>query len=247
MDGDTVAFAYRPHPEALALDLAIQAAGRLALPHTPARGGGGADPGRLEPGGAGEIRHWHPDPAAAPPAEPPRRPAPVSPPWAPAAEAGGAWAWSPGDGWRRLASRPLLAAAVAVDAALRHPAGRPIALVAGDLAPIEERAWLAWCLASGAALVLSPEPDLAPWALHWARPTVACLPAAALDETAALLRASERPRPLRRRLRRLHAVLAYGQDADGAAAAADPLWADLGTGIAAFPDLSAAVRQDALE
>src|SRR6185436_15024281 len=113
------------------------------------------------------------------------------------------------DAWQRWSPSDLTAAAGAL-VRPAQPRDRPIALVAGDLAAAEERAWLAWAVTAGAALVLPGDPAFAAWAIFWPRPTDVCLPAEQLAPVRELLATLGTPRIQRSRLSRLCRLLVYG-------------------------------------
>ena len=245
--GERVAFGWRPEPDAVAADLAIQAAGLASLPvpaqggsASPADGGAGPEaaarlllPGEARPEGGGPVARL-PEVAGAG-WGPGRGPGRDRRRWAggdreprPAARAGGAWvldgeaAEPPGSPRRgaALGAAELLArgrdleerleraaagAAAVISAARCAPGsgGREIALGSFDLRYADGRTFLAWALATGAALVLEPDPRVLPGAVAWARPTLVAGEARALGELGRRVRAleAERPRLFRRRSR----------------------------------------------
>jgi len=235
--GERVAFRWRPEPDAVAADLAIQAAGLVSVPVVAS--GAGAPPAGAAPGT--EAAAWLLLPGEAGPEEggpvarlpeavgpgrgrmagggpqppPPARPGGAwvldgEPPEAPGAPRRGAVL---GAGELRARARDLeerlehaVAGAAAVLSAGRRPPGcgdREIALGSFDLRYADGRTFLAWALASGAALVLEPDPRVLPGAVAWARPTLVAGEARALGELGRRVRSleAERPRLFRRRSR----------------------------------------------
>ena len=112
------------------------------------------------------------------------------------------------DAWQQWSQSDFDAAAIAL-ADPRESRRRSIALIAGDLAAAEERAWLAWAIGAEAALVLPGDPAFAAWAIFWPRPTHVCLPAEQLTPVRELLATLGTPRIQRRRLSRLQRLLVY--------------------------------------
>lgn len=227
-------YRWRPVPEAVAADLGIQAAGGVAVPLV--EGHEAALP-RLERwlavGGEGPAEG-----VEAPRVE---RPATSSDlPEEDRAAAGGALVRR-AETWERWGERELASAAALLTTetgrslvgSSRNPA-RPIAVVAGDLAAAPERAWLAWTLAAGAALVLPGDPAFAAWAIYWPRPTDVALPADHLALVRVALASLGRPRAARRRLERLRRLLVWGEvpPADEVRA-----WGELGVTLTPFPAL----------
>jgi hypothetical protein len=249
--GGLVGYRWRPAPDPLAADLGIQAAGGLAVPLVEGHEAAlpelarwlavdGERPpegvtARLVEGPAasaeetGRPAGWRPSPAS--------RELSASLPAEERAAAGGAmtrrhetWErWGPTEQGRAavLLGRPDPAAGG--EAA---PHERPIALVAGDLAAAAERAWLAWTLAAGAALVLPGDPAFAAWAIFWPRPTDVVLPADQLTAVRAALATLGRPRAIRRRLGRLRRLLVWGGEPHQGEAAG---WEALGVRFQPFP------------
>jgi len=142
--------------------------------------------------------------------------------------------------WERWGEDELGRAASRLSAVSAEPARgpaarsgeRPIALVAGDLAAAPERAWLAWTLAAGAALVLPGDPAFAAWAISWPRPTDVLLPACDLAIVREALATLGRPRAVRRRLERLRRLLVWGGEPSRGEALA---WQALGVELQPFP------------
>jgi hypothetical protein len=245
---EAIAFRYRPSPRHLALDLAIQAAGMTAAPL-------GIGERELPPELLGRVATT----ACARFADEEgfgggAVPCATLPMEEPAAETAaglgtGAWAGASLEQWAGSAAGRVLALAVDASEAcwieqevLRRAAegiqrqlasepGREIALVSGPLRVLPERLWLAWGLHYRACLVLAPEPEATAAALYWARPTVACLPAAWLPGVRSFLERQERRRALRRRLRRLRILLAWGEVAGGE----EQQWRRLGPWLTPFP------------
>jgi hypothetical protein len=144
------------------------------------------------------------------------------------------------DAWHQWLQGDLDVAAAALDAPA-HARGRPIALVAGDLAAAEERAWLAWAIAAEAALVLPGDPAFAAWAIFWPRPTDVCLPAEQLAPVRELLAALGTARAQRRRLARLQRLVVFGGIPDQSEVAA---WRYLGVDLSSWPRLAGSPSGD---
>ena len=123
-------------------------------------------------------------------------------------------------------------AASTVRAALGVPPGeRPLAFLSGCPSEPSERAFLEWAVEDDAALVLAGDRDLAGPSFLWSRPTVACLDADRLAGVEAALRAVGGPRRLRRRFRRLGAILLPVGDTP----VDEELWRDLDVRLIALP------------
>jgi hypothetical protein len=248
--GARVAFRWRPDPDAVAADLAIQAAGLVAVAVVAPGAGAVGGAGVPEPP-APEARLLAPDepePEDGPPAA--RLPAASregcgrrsggrdARPDAAAGGlpgAGGAWVVDggaadagagPGRGAvvgaaellarardleERLA-RAASGAAAVVAGARRAPGtgGREIALASFDLRYADGRIFLAWALATGAALFLEPDPHVLPGSVAWARPTLVAGEARSLGELGRRVRGLEERRPRLRR-RRSRSVLPFGR------------------------------------
>jgi hypothetical protein len=200
-----VGYRWRPTPEAVAADLGIQLAGGIAVPVT--EGDEAAVP---------QLAAWLP--VADEPA-PEQLRAPIvertldeydgnSATRELRAAAGGALVRK-GEVWLQRSQTDLVSAAAALTTA-GQPGERPIALVAGDLAAAEERAWFAWAITAGAALVLPGDPAFAAWAIFWPRPTDVCLPAEQLAPVRELFATLGTPRIQRSRLKRIRRLLVYG-------------------------------------
>jgi hypothetical protein len=202
-----VGYRWRPTAEAVAADLGIQLAGAIAVP--VAEGDEAAVP---------ELAAWLPVGDEPVPEE-------VS---APVVErtldehygnAAGREARAATGGalvrrderWQAWLQGDLATAAAALDVP-RHSQRRPIALVAGDLAAAEERAWLSWAIGAEAALVLPGDAAFAAWAIFWPRPTDVCLPAEQLAPVRELFATLGTPRIQRSRLKRIGRLVVYGGD-----------------------------------
>jgi hypothetical protein len=135
------------------------------------------------------------------------------------------------DAWHPWSQTDLVAAAARL-ARPAHARERPIALIAGDLAAAEERAWLAWAVTAGAALVLPGDPAFAAWAIFWPRPTDFCLPAEQLEPVRELLGTLGTPRIQRSRLSRLRRLLVYAGEPPLEEATA---WGALGVTLTPWP------------
>lgn len=222
--GTRVAFADRPHPSAVALDLAVQAAGLMAVPVRDAKD--------LE--GVG-CRVWAdvdsgPDPGAPSGLERLRLPA-----WEGSGEArfpekhpaGGVVVRREGSPVE-LSQPDLIALAERIQAEIPPPP-RPVReiLVAGpSLADITDRAVLAWATVTGAALLVSPSPESRVATAAWARVTVFHGAAA---EIAALRTTVEKGS----RFWRLRAVLQAGE---GLTEDDVSFWTDRGTKVGRVPE-----------
>jgi hypothetical protein len=217
--GSRVEFLYTAEPDAVVLDLAIQAAGLVAVPV------GGPPTRALTPG---------PSPAPSLPPSPgegkkTRR------------NSFSGSASSPGEGGREgtgeegrggegvggavvlrsgelieLSSAELIAMAERLGERIAPPGEREIVVLGGPLEDPDERAMLAWATVAGAAVVLEPNPSLRVATAAWVRPTVFHGTAA---EIAALQKRMEkeargrfRRRP-RLPLRRLRTILVTGPEA----------------------------------
>ncbi|MFP3939512.1 MAG: AMP-binding protein [Thermoanaerobaculia bacterium] len=212
--GAPVAYRWRPHPDAVAADLAVQAAGSTAVPLGEEDGGTPAGcgarlllPGEPEPGDGIPVAVLPAPPArgsrsGSGPEELPVRAAPG------AVRAGGA-TMPPGellDRARSLGRRLERAAAGLGALRPRRPLPREIALASFDLRTLDGRVVLAWALDSGAALFLEPDPRAAPGAAAWARPSLIAGDARTLTTLARQVlkpRGRERAGPVRKLLRLL--------------------------------------------
>ncbi|MBV8198991.1 MAG: hypothetical protein JOZ15_00050 [Acidobacteria bacterium] len=258
--GAGVAFAGGAYPQAIALDLAVQAAGLTPVPlpvpvSLPLAGGAGAAgaPGlevdaeavRREAVQAGCIA-WL-EAAADQVAVTRLAQAAGRDAAAGEDEAGGPGVLVAGDGGerRRLAEAELLAAAGRIDEAMGAPAGgRPGSrnreiLVAGW--PLQEwtgRLLAAWAILAGAALVLETDPARRLGTVLWARPTVFIGSAAEVAALRARVAAARRPRRWRGRRRlpapplgRLRILLQLEPPAPGEAA----FWHERGARLVRLP------------
>lgn len=175
-----VGYRWRPHPDAVAADLAIQAAGCTAVPWPEGEGVATADHGArlLLPG---EAAPAHGPSVAALPEAPDRGRATEHPPEdllaraAPGAVRTGGVTIPPAEllGRARWLADRLERAAAGLGAV--RPGGgvaREIALASFDPRTRDGRVFLAWALDSGAALFLEPDPRAVPGAAAWARPTL---------------------------------------------------------------------------
>jgi hypothetical protein len=144
--GSRASFLYAPHPHAVVLDLAVQAAGLVAVPQ-PLPPGGVPIPRVEVEGEAVDLPAW--DAAA-------RADGPPPPPPDPQRLAAGGAAPDDLDGWLP-----------------RLPPGKRHVLVLAGLAgdPVERRL-LTWATVAMAALVLEPDPAHRVATAVWARPTV---------------------------------------------------------------------------
>jgi hypothetical protein len=226
--GAKVGYRWRPTPEAIAADLGIQLAGGIAVPVT--EGDEAAVP---------QLAAWLP--VGEPVPEGRRAPTVdrtldefhgTASTRELRAAAGGALVRK-GETWHQQSQGDLAAAAAALASAPTRE--RPIALVAGDLAAAEERAWLAWAITAGAALVLPGDPAFAAWAIFWPRPTDVCLPAEQLAPVRELFATLGTPRIQRSRLKRIRRLLVYGGEPTADETTA---WQALGVSLASRPLLS---------
>src|SRR6185436_9870212 len=135
--------------------------------------------------------------------------------------------------WQRWSPSDLTAAAGAL-VRPAQPRDRPIALVAGDLAAAEERAWLAWAITAGAALVLPGDPAFAAWAIFWPRSTDVCLSAEQLAPVRELLATLGTPRIQRGRLKRIRRLLVFDGEPTREEAIA---WQSLSVTLAHWPSV----------
>jgi hypothetical protein len=225
--GARVGYRWLPTPEALAADLGIQLAGAIAVPVVE------GDEAALP-----ELVAWLSAGDEPPPPEV-RVPAierTLDEHYGNAADrelraaAGGALVRR-GDAWHAWSPTGLVEAAAHLARPAR-PRERPIALIAGDLAAAEERAWIAWSITAGSALVLPGDPAFAAWAIFWPRPTDVCLPAEQLAPVRELLATLGTPRIQRSRLSRLRRLLVYGGEPPPAEAVA---WGGLGVTLTPWP------------
>jgi hypothetical protein len=205
--GARIGYRWRPAPEVAAADLGIQAAGATAVPVVD--GDEAATPG---------LDGWLTSADDAPdglatrvialPGDVERQGPAAALAAANASRSGGALVRR-GDSWQPWSASDLARAAAALAPSPPRRA-RPIALVAGDLAAAEERAWLCWSLAAGAVLVLPTDSAFAAWAIFWPRPTDVLLPAPQLPAVRELLAGLGSLRVQRRRLKRLQRLLVWG-------------------------------------
>jgi hypothetical protein len=212
--GTRAAFLDRPRPETSILDLAIQAAGLVAVPVL--------DPAARAPGDlwleAGELGAL--DSAALDGLPRP----------------GGGVAL----GGRILSAAALAAAAGIVDREVRaappRRGPREILVSFRPLADPAERASIAWAWATGAALLLEPFVH-ALTSVAWARPTLFAGPAAEIRWLRTAAESAVAHRPWRRRalpFGRLRLLLVTGAESLDSREAA--WWQERGTRIAPFPD-----------
>jgi hypothetical protein len=214
--GAAVAFRWRPAPDAVAADLAVQAAGLTSAPVAEPAEAAAAGcaawlllPGEQAPAGAPAALRL---PEAPRSRRASRAAAPLPAPLRAEPPAGGVRLADDGAGSCLPAAEVLargrdlearleragagLAAAVA--GARRPP--REIALASFDLRTTGGRAFLTWALATGAALYLEPDPRALPGSVAWARPTlVAGSPRPLVELGRQARQRLERPARLRRR------------------------------------------------
>lgn len=206
-DAARVAFADRLHPDAVAVALAVQAAGGVAVPvaeREEARVDAWAQVGEVAsavpavalPAVRSRLARWTPELDALRPGDP---------------DAGAFGRRLPGGRRddRTRSHRELCDAARAWSARLPPPRGRPIVLASPEIGRRHRQVLLAWTLTAGAAWVLEDEPALLlPSALR-NRPTLVLAPGADLALLATALR--------ERRHRRWHRLEAVGVTDDAPA------------------------------
>jgi len=226
--GRTVGFADWPAPGRLALDLAVQALGRISTPIGQGTSWPAVDltvVGVHEPGPENEPAVVALELLAevGPELPDPDRSAVALGSLSPKAggvRVGGA-AGVEWDAARRAT------AARAIETALGRGATRDIALVTGSLSGLVVRAWLDWGLATGAALVLVPNQQELAVDFRWIRPTVACLTGAEAAAVQSLLD-DESSRRLRRWYGRCRALLV---SAGSLTVSGRAFWSGLGTAV----------------
>lgn len=193
--GTPTAFAWIPRPPAVALDLAIQAAGLVSIPVIDSRQAAirgatvWADPGgSAAPGGINVLSLPNSGGGSSPP--------------------GGEWLETGGgqeggapaggavvtvaNGLQETSPADLVRAADRIQDAIAPGEGREIAVLGGSPEHWPHRALLAWATLHGAALLLAPTPDSLVSSAVWARPTLFLGTA---TELTALRRAVDRERP----------------------------------------------------
>lgn len=206
--GTRAAFAAWPGPHAIALDLAVQAAGlcSVPLPEEPRAEALAAVLAERQaqlwigPGGR-EIPPWIEEEPSGLSYSAPTPPPPLASP------AGGALL----DGGTELTAADLVAAAEAIEALLpAGRSGREILVSCHPLSDPAERRLLAWATWTGAALLLEADRAAGPATALWARPTLFHGDA---NDLAALRRAVSRRRLFRPRLPfgRLHTIFPEGE------------------------------------
>ncbi len=241
--GSRYAFPYTARPEDVVLDLAIQAAGLVAVPGeapppepSPPRPSSPAPSHPTSPGEEGEERDERDSRD-----EQGHRgsffPSPGEVGWGGAGEgpgvrvrAGGAVILRNGEPIE-LSPAELIAMAERLQERIGPSGERDIVVLSGSLEIPEERSMLAWATVAGAAVVLEPNPALRAATAAWVRPTVFHGAAA---ELAALRSWAEKERPgwLRRRprlpFRRLRTILVTGSETPGEEA----FWRERGVRVA---------------
>lgn len=193
--GTRIGFRFAPEPRSLTRDLAIQAAGSVSVP-------GSGSPAREVGFWWGEDGLERATSSGTTSGEPPREELPG----VLVEEDGSPLVWG---------SEELETAAGAVDDLLavddpESGESRELAYLSG--CPLEpwERAYLAWCLKRGVALVLAGDRALTGSGFLWSRPTVGCLDAGRLAQVEVALRSAGSLSRIRRRFRRLHTLLLHG-------------------------------------
>jgi hypothetical protein len=188
--GARASFGYRPHPDEIVLDLAVQAAGLVSVPRQGLQELQGQQ-GRVEIGGESAVLpSWEEAERAGASAPAPER------------LAGGGVAVREAV----LSQGDLMAAAERLGREIPElPEGRRHVLVLGGFAGDgAERSLLTWATVAGAAILLEPEPAHYVPTAAWARPTVFAGTAA---DRARLREAVERNRRRRLPFGRLRVVL----------------------------------------
>jgi hypothetical protein len=204
--GARAGFPYRPHPESVVLDLAIQAAGLVSVP-----GERRAGDFRVEiAGGAVETSPARPDP---PLLEASRL-------------AGGAVVTVGGEPVEWTAAE-LVAAGERLQNEIGDSQAREIVVLGGSLADPVERTMLSWATLAGAAVVLEPDPALRAATAAWVRPTVFH---GTPEEIAALRARVRKKRSGRLPFRRLRTVLVAGPEA--MAPGDEAFWRERGVKVA---------------
>lgn len=218
--GGRAGFRDAPRPEAVLLDLAIQAAGLTSMPVV---GSSSASDERL-------CRLW---------IEVPEEKVQEGQEGAGDPERAGGVVVRREGAFVELAPADLLAAAARIEAEARAARGelgerREVVVASRPLEDPAERAFLAWALAAGAAVVLEPRPAARVSTAAWARPTVFYGDAGDLAQLRLAAERSPTRRWLSRRrlpFGRLHTVFALGTLAPEEAA----WWEGRGVRVAAFP------------
>lgn len=229
--GTRAGFLWQPRPDALALDLALQAAGLVSVPlahpsqdELQRRGVAAWVGPPMENLPAVDLPPW-------PETDPPQPPSPI--PFS--RPTGGAVTVDPDGSVREWPHAALGELAERVDSQLSRSMaleeGREILVAGRSLEETAERAVIAWATIQGAALLLAPTPQERAATAAWVRPTVFHGTAA----EAAALRRLDRPRRFRLRrsaipFGRLHTLLVTGPDELPAAEA--EAWAARGTAVA---------------
>lgn len=150
-----VVFSYRPHPESVVLDLAIQAAGLVSVPGERREGDVWVE---IE---GGEIKTSSPGPLSHPPSIGRER-----------GDGGGAVVRI-GDDEVQWTATELVAAGERLHGEIGEPGReREIVVLGGDLQDPVERTMLSWATLAGGAVVLEPDPALRVATAAWVRPTV---------------------------------------------------------------------------
>lgn len=215
------AFSYAPRPQAVALDLAIQAAGLVSVPVSGEREGGEA--GFWAEVEGEEVRVIEPSP-----------PAPLS--RGEERNAGGGVV----AGNEERTAAELMEVVERVQGEIQGPlrkSPREILVLGGPLERPEERAMLSWATVAGAAVVLEPDPALRVATAAWVRPTVFHGTAAELAGLRSWVEKEGRGFPRRGPglpFRRLRTVLVAGGEA--LAEGEEAFWRGRGVRVGRVPD-----------
>lgn len=215
--GTRVATSGEARPEAVVADLAVQAAGLVAVPEGP--DGSAVSLASLS------LPAWEDKPASSLPS--PDR-------WT---TAGGAVVRRSGT-FAELEQADLIAVAQRIQQEIQPGKTREILVLGGPWDDPVERALLAWATWTGAAVLLEPDPGLRAATTAWARPTLAHGTPAQLARLRRAAGKDSGRRPWRRAPRlpfgRLRTVLVTGPDELPAEDAA--FWSGRGVRLARMPE-----------
>ncbi len=195
--GARAGFPYRPHPESVVLDLAIQAAGLVSVPGERREGDFWVEIA------GGAVKTSPPDPTGADVAS--SRGGSLLEASRPA---GGAVVTAGGEPVEWTAAE-LVAAGERLQNEIGETGDREIVVLGGALSDPLERTMLSWATLAGAAVVLEPDPALRAATAAWVRPTVFH---GTPEEIAALRTRVRKKRGGRLPFRRLRTVLVAGPE-----------------------------------